>query len=222
MCRVVVIKVSGWTKKKLFTVGFKGRKRRALLWRKSVYEEWFECAKIAQAQGIKIPDQFGDLSQFDFESWWKHPDYGFELFCEPFMELIHVLDSPPESITDGHLLLDINLNADEDKLIDVVTRLIKKRQGKRVEYVSKALFQPSKVMRNLKRDSLKQRRKAWQHMAGGMKHKDIVVKLGLIPKSIVVDSDLYETFMLSALRKLSRYKRAFNKSLRNIPQGTFP
>jgi len=214
--------MSNWTKKKLFTIGFKGRKRRALLWRKSVYEEWFECAKIAQEQGIKTPEPFGDLSKFDFETWWRHPDYGFELFCEPFMEPVHVLDMPPTSITDGHLLLDINLNADQDKLIDVVTRIIKKRQDKRVEYVSKAFFQPSKPMRNLKRDALKQRRKAWQHMESGMRHKDIVVELGLIPKTIAVDSDLYETFMLSALRKLSRYKRAFNKSLRNIPQGIFP
>ncbi len=215
-------KVASWTKKKLFTIGFKGRERRALLWRKSVYEEWFLCTKIAQNKGMKIPKDFGDLQSVDFETWWRDERYGFELFCEPVMYPVNALDDVPSSIEENHLLLDINLNVDQDKLVDVVTRIIKKKQGKRVEYQSKAKFQPSKPQRNLKHDVLNERRKGWLLMDRGVKHRDIVVQLKLISPSIQPDTDLYETFMLSALRKLSRYKRSFNQSLKQVQAGTFP
>ena len=49
-----------WTKKKLFTVRFKNRQPRALLWRKSVYKEWYEFALLAET----LPTEFGDLAVY--------------------------------------------------------------------------------------------------------------------------------------------------------------
>jgi len=213
-----------WTKRKLFTFAFKGRERRALLWRKDVYAEWFEYAKIAQQQGLTVPISFGDLSSFgNFEEWWKDPMYGFELFCEPVLNnAVTVLDSPPTFVAKNHTLLDIDLNMDQDKLIDLVTRSIKQKQGKQVEYESQALFQPRKEMKRIKTEHLKLCRKTWLLIHSGMKHVDVVKEMGCISKNIKPDNELYEQFMLSGLRRVSRYKRAVNMTLDNITKGIFP
>jgi len=86
--------MSDFTKRHLYTFEFKDRPRRALLWRKEVYQEWFAYAKLA---GVgNYPDEFGNLEEFsDFESWWKHPEYGFELFCEPEEKPALVDESSP-------------------------------------------------------------------------------------------------------------------------------
>ena len=54
---------------------------RALLWNKWVYELWFKYSLAALEEGMPIPVEFGPIDQFeDFESWWRHEQYGFELF----------------------------------------------------------------------------------------------------------------------------------------------
>ena len=103
-----------WTNRKLFTVRFKGREPRALLWRKPVYKEWFLYAKLAQELGKKIPKAFGNLKKFDdFEDWWRHPKYGFELFCEkPMGELVQETQPNRSKLQPDELLLKINLKGD--------------------------------------------------------------------------------------------------------------
>jgi len=212
-----------WTKKKLFTVRFKGRKPRALLWRKSVYREWFEYARLAQGSGRNIPREFGDLRRFDtFEEWWRHPDYGFELFCEPYMdEGARVLPEPPARIEQDNILITINLNADREKLIQIISKLLKENHVSE-EYSSLARYQPSKDMKYLKPDKLKSYRRTWLLTESGMRHEDIVKKLKLLPDKVSPDNPIYEDLMKSALRKVSRHKRSVNDTLSHIERGTFP
>lgn len=216
---------NSWTKKKLFTVKFKGRKARALVWRKRIYKEWFEYAKLHQSHGGVIPKEFGKLVDIDdFEDWWKDPDYGFELFCEPYMdEALRLLDEPPKCIEPDNILVSINLNVDRDKLVQLFTKLLKQNQVSD-EYSSLAKFQPSLDMKYLKHEKLKLFREVWILEKSGMAHKNIVKKLGMISKNVAPssDPDLYQTLMLSALRKVSRYKRAVSLSFKQIEKGTFP
>ena len=210
-----------------------------LIWRKGIYEMWFEYAKTAQEYDYPIPSEFGDLSQFDFETWWDHPDYGFELFCEPVVKnVVQVIDEVPDSIGEKHLLLDIDLNHDQDRLIALVTSIIKKKQGKEVSYVSKARFKPSKPPRHIKLkdrpgykqdpeiEYLREYLNVWKQDHNGVAHKDIVKNMGWMPEMDLLEDlsnqDEYETKVLSALRKVSRYKRAVNISFKNISNGTFP
>jgi|GEM_PF-662694 len=233
-------KTTYWTKKKLFTVRFKGRKPRALLWRKAVYREWFEYAKIAQNQNSNSVPDFGNLQNFDkFEDWWRDRNYGFELFCEPYMDNVAtILNEAPERIDPDHILLNINLNADRDKIIQIITKLLKQNQVSD-EYQSLARFQPSLEMKYLKPEKLKKFRKTWLLIETGISHKEVVNKLNLIPDHLIPDKSehrkyalkseetlekeaTYERLMLSALRKVSRHKRAVNQILDNIEKGTFP
>jgi hypothetical protein len=237
----VVNKSTKWTKRKIFTYAKNGKPRRMLLWRKGIYEAWFEYARTAQKYGYLIPPEFGDLSQFDFDRWWNHPDYGFELFCEPVVKnVVQVIDEVPDSISDKHLLVDIDLNHDQDRLIALVTSIIKKKQGKEVSYVSKARFKPSKPPRHIKLRArqaiLEQKRvppefeylrkylNVWKQDKENVAHKDIAKKMKMLPPDRMkkMSPDTYETATLSALRKLSRYKRAVNASFKNISNGTFP
>jgi hypothetical protein len=140
-----------YKKRKLQTFEFKGRQRRGLLWRKEIYELWFRYAKTHQANGGKIPKEFGDLSQFTFEEWWAHPDYGFELFCEPYAVNAQVV-VVKEKLNDDEILMKININADEEILIrDIEIALRKYRTlSRRLEYESRARFQPSVPQKGLK------------------------------------------------------------------------
>lgn len=213
-----------WTKKKLFTVRFKGRKPRALLWRKTVYREWYEYAKLYQSRGGDIPHEFGDLLSFtSFEEWWRHPVYGFELFCEPYMDdIVSVLKEAPDQIEPDHILIDLNINSDQDKLIQLVTREIKKAQKKNTEYQSRARYQPSKPMKYCRAEKFAAARRTFLLTEQLSSHEAVVKRLRLIPSNIQKGTDTYDEFMLTALRKVSRHKRAVLDTFKNLEKGTFP
>ena len=141
---------SSWVKKKLFTVNFKGRLPRALLWRKAVYEEWFYYAKMAQERKIKIPRAFGNLRKFDdFEEWWRHEKYGFELFCEPHIpSLTTEVKGKPSKLNQDEILVKVNLKGELDLILRDFNRLLKDKDTDK-EYTSQARFQPSRPMKHI-------------------------------------------------------------------------
>jgi hypothetical protein len=137
-----------WKKRKLFTVKFKGREPRALLWRKKVYEEWFNYAKLAQERKYKIPRAFGNLRKFEnFEEWWRDERYGFELFCEKPMEEL-VTETTKGRLLDNEILLKINLKGDLDIIKREIDRILKEKDIQE-EYISNARFQPSRPMKHI-------------------------------------------------------------------------
>ena len=153
-----------WTKRKLHTYQFKGRPRRALLWRKSVYEEWFHYIRLYHeymGKRLKRFRDWGDIDNLSFADWWKHPDYGFELFCEPVPPaLVRVIDgrNKPEPNT---IDLRVVLNADIEITMRDLRRTLSE-SGAHSEYQSQARYQPSQPMAYIKPDSLYQARYAFE------------------------------------------------------------
>ena len=232
-----------WTKRKHFTYAFKGRLPRALLWNKWVYELWFVYALEAVQQGGNIPREFGDLRTFkSFEEWWRHPDYGFELFCEPYERTVEIVDEI-ETDDDSHIYLKISKRSDKEKLIKEVARLLRDVHIQE-EYSSRARFQPSVVsMKNIKQKQLRDYLKAFQLKVSGMTTKQIAYELGFFLKrdgqQMSVDDfvrgvskndpaiwsererDWFE-YERVQVRKAQRYLRSANKILSNVQQGIFP
>ena len=185
--------------------------------------------------GITIPAEFGDLNLFkDFEEWWRHPDFGFELFCEPFMgDSIKVLSEPPEKIEEDNILLSVNLNSDKEKLEQIFSKIMRQKHVSD-EYQSKARFHPSREMKNLKIDvGAKQRAKKGEVLKHNRKNKlylarrayelsksmteeQVANKLELFPYANTVKN------RESAIRTVSRYKKFVRDAFKAIESGTFP
>lgn len=165
-----------WTKRKLFTVQFKDRPARALLWRKSVYKEWFHYAKLLQEEGSKIPKAFGDLSKFkSFETWWRDPAYGFELFCEPEVVAVRVIEGKGKK-SDNEVDLRVRLDVDKELALHELKRIISKL-GETAEYKSQARFQPSLPMKSLKPEKLEQAREAYIVSESSKNQTEALLKL---------------------------------------------
>jgi hypothetical protein len=238
-------KRSRWTKRKLFTVKFKGREPRQLLWRKGVYEEWFRYALLHQTRGGKIPKEFGNLKKFkNFEEWWRHPKYGFELCCEPPLESVAVVLGPKDQIRaeNDEVLLKINLRCDPDILEAEIKRLVKSLEiGD--DYQSRARFQPSRPMQRIRlaeKDergatglgNLKQFRETFE-LTEKMKHRDVAQKLGWLRlqesdflhqnggNKIETKKD-YEKYVKGVLRRIERHRKFVFDAFRSIEKGTFP
>ena len=227
-----------WTKRKLFAVKFKGREPRQLLWRKDVYEEWFNYARLHLTRGGKVPREFGDLWSFgDFEEWWRDPSYGFELFCEPPLEtMVETVDgSSKQELGADELLLKINLRADPDILEAELKRVLQSVElGD--EYKSQARFQPSKPMRHLKfksaAGSLREMRETFE-LSEKMTHREVCERLGWIK---VKEEDFlirnagnrleakkdYLMFVKGRLRRVIRHRRFVLDAFERIEQGSFP
>ena len=237
-----------WTKRKLFTVKFKNREPRALLWRKKVYSEWFHYAKLAQSKGLKIPREFGDLSAFSsFESWWRDERYGFELFCEqPMGELIReptTRDKPDPN----EVLIRVNLKGDMDLIKQAFDRFLKVKDVAQ-EYESNARFQPSKPMKNIavgvserryedvKRDNkLAEYRKTYL-LVKKLPFKDVAVKLGWLKGdknyylnqhenddgSIGLSKPEYQKLVDNRVKKVKRHVDQVEAIFESIAGGTFP
>ena len=205
---------SGWIKRKLFTVAFKDRPRRALLWKKAVYEEWFNYAKLHQSEGGSIPRAFGNLSEFDsFEAWWRHPQYGFELFCEPFIDSFVETTSSARGIKGSEVLLKVNLKGDREIVMRDVKALLD-FLIEDYEYQSTAKFQPSLPMERIQVTRLNRSRQVWELTKEGKKQVEIVELLDL-PAD---DLDKLE----SSIRRVQRYKSAYKASVKQVSLGTFP
>jgi len=196
------------------------------LWRKGVYEEWFEYGKLHQQRGGKLSADFGKLCDFkNFEAWWRHPDYGFELFCEPFIDdLAKVVTDPSKPVEANHILLEIDLNADSDRIISDFKRVLRNQKVSE-EYSSKARFQPSKEMKFIKVRKLRSFRQTFE-LTEEMKHTEVVEYLNLVPENLKHfqndDPQFYERLLDSALRKVGRHKKSVLNIFKNLEKGSFP
>ena len=170
-----------YTKRKLFTYEFKGRERRALLWRKSLYEEWFEYAKLYESLGGRVPRAFGKLGHREFEDWWRDEKFGFELFCEPVMGNLCEVEKDGKKRQVNRLLLSIDLVADQDLVLSAFKRALREHSESH-DYVSQAKFQPSLPMQQLKPAKLKLARETFvlteqfQKLGGGAGRYSRVVR----------------------------------------------
>lgn len=219
-------------RRKMFTYGFKGRPRRALLWRKPLYKQWFEYAKLAQSLGHKIPKAFGDLSKFEFEDWWKHPDYGFELFCEPDLEPVKVM-SGKQKRRPNTALFEITIGTDADVILrDFKSKL--KEVNQHTEYVSQARFQPSTASIGLKPEKLALALKTYKlNKVDGVSRTQVIKQLfqrasfqvevlqpdGKRDKAKSLD---YERWEASKFRTVTNHNRVVREAFKAISQGTFP
>jgi len=209
-----------WIKRKVFKFRFKGRRARGLLWRKSVYEEWFEYAKISP---LSYPKEFGDLSSFkNFEEWWRDPEYGFELFCEPVEKPLveEISDLNNVDLDNDYVYLKVDLNSDFDVCMARLKTLLrnKRKSLKPRKFESMAKFKPSKEMKRIHVDTLKRQRKAWELKQNGLKRYEVVEALNYNHKN--KDGDDIDIDNL--LRVVSRDVERANNVFKNISKGSFP
>lgn len=182
------------TSRKLLSFEFKGRPRRALLWKKATYELWFLYAKLHQRNGGKVPRAFGDLSKFSFEEWWRHEKYGFELFCEPAHEdLVSVADGRTKA-TEDSILMKVRMNADTDLILRDFKTLLNRLQTHN-EYQSKARFQPSYSQQQLKLEKLAEAFNAYI-TSESMLHRRAIHRLYDIRKAELPKYERYKTQIL--------------------------
>ncbi|WP_163339379.1 hypothetical protein [Desulfopila sp. IMCC35008] len=201
-----------WIRRSIFTYRFKGRARRGLFWRKRVYELWFEYARQSTRS---VPEEFGDLSTFkSFEEWWRHPEYGFELFCEPVEEPSVQIVNSIEDNDPGHIYLKVNLNEEPQKLKFQFAAILKKQQSnKRVEKKSNARFKPSVRPKAFKIDALRSYLEIWKLRQSDYSRKEAYEKYY---NRICKEGDE------DALRNISRACQRVNEIFINIERGTFP
>lgn len=225
-----------WDKRKLFSMGFKDRPRRALLWRKPLYREWFEYVKLYEAErGMKLSHfrAFGPVQQFEFEEWWRHPSYGFELFCEPeLVDLVKVVDGRSKKVPNA-VTLSVQLNADSELIIRDFKTLMK-TLCPHTEYQSQARFQPSAPMQHLKPDKLKQARQAYV-LSQRMPQKEAIKRLYKRGERAELQYDENGELLVSdprtvefqnwekgKLRVLSYHRKTVKQIFANLEKGQFP
>lgn len=244
-------RIRRWTKRKIQTFQFKGRPARGLMWKKSVYREWFEYVKLYRSIHKKNPAPFrtfGNVSKFEFEEWWRDERYGFELFCEPEADdLVKVVDgrssAEPNTVT-----LQVALNADPELTLRDFKRLMREL-GSSTEYVSRARFQPSAPPKALKPDKLKQAREAFVISENTRTQTEAIIQLSKIPLPPKADGtrrlnpylmlqhqqptykengklDLtqgeFANWRLSKLRVLSNHRKTVSDILKRLEAGVFP
>jgi|SaaInlV_130m_DNA_3_1039695.scaffolds.fasta_scaffold05602_6 hypothetical protein len=202
------------------------RPRRGLFWMKKIYKEWFEYAKLSS---YGVPEEFGNLEDFDdFEVWWKHPDYGFELFCEPEQrEPLEVVKEIESSKHINHLRID--LTGDPSKIKLMFKRFLDKNLVPNNKLVSHARFQPSKPQARIKIPSLQKYRETYiQREILGMSRGDVIEKR-MLPPQAPYQSNEERKIQIHDIRKdeellrsISREVQKAKQIMKNIKKGTFP
>jgi len=205
-----------YLKRSILTFRFKGRPRRGLFWKKDVYRLWFDFAKLSNRP---IPKEFGDLRQFnDFEDWWRHPDYGFELFCEPVREKSLYKVSSIDKTNKDIAYLKVNLDEDPKKLKVLFGTFLKRHKRQKVkEKKSQARFQPSVKWKHMRLDAWKDYLEIWK-IRNPVKGKKLSCK------------DTYEKYYNRkwqkhdevSLRQISRSCCRVEQIFKSIEKGTFP
>lgn len=240
---------SGWLKRKLMTVRFKGREPRPLLWKKKVYEEWFYYAKMAQERKRKIPRAFGNLKKFtNFEDWWRDERYGFELFCErPMRELVKEVASKGQRLESDEILIRVNLKGDMEVIERDFKKLLREKDTGD-DYTSNAKFQPSRPMKHIavgvtesdfgdyKRDNKLARYRETFLLSEKMSFKDVARRLGWLEgdKEYYLNEHPnlegtkgifqfeYQKLVDNRVKKVKRHVEQVEATFKNIEVGTFP
>lgn len=198
-----------YVKRRAQTFRFAGRPARGLYWKKDVYREWFEWAKLAPT----IPADWGPVHDFhDFEDWWKHPEYGFELFCEPEEKPpIEVLHSGA-LVTDDKLVVAIDKDADAEKAMVMLRNLLNKQLRSQPSQESRARYSPSKQAKYIKVDVLRRYRFVYTLMLEGKTRREMAPELMKYRKSK----------QLPTFRVITRDLTAAKQILKNVSIGVFP
>jgi len=241
-----------WTKRKLFTVAFKGREPRMLLWRKAVYEEWFHYAKLAQQSKRKIPRAFGNLRKFDnFEDWWRDPRYGFELFCEKPVGCLLEEVGTRARVEQDQVLLRVDLRGDPEILLRDFAAFLKARDVSD-DYQSSARFRPSRPMKHIavgaresdygdfKRENKLRAYRETYLLAQRMPYREVALKLGWLSgdkdyylhrHKWSADDGLeytgmpvteYQLILDNRVKKVRRHVQQVETIFDSIERGTFP
>ena len=201
------------------------RPRRGLFWMKKIYKEWFEYAKLSP---FGVPEEFGNLEDFDdFEVWWKHPDYGFELFCEP--EKREPLDVVKEIEEEKHIkYLRMDMSGDPVRMKLMFEKFLEKNLIPNHKIVTQSRFHPSKPQKRIKIPPLQRYREVYiQREILGMSRGDVIEKrmFPQLPtqsreeRKVEVRDTRKDSFLL---RSVSREVQKAKQIMKNIKKGTFP
>jgi len=192
---------------------------------KKIYKEWFEYAKLSP---FGVPEEFGKLEDFDdFEVWWKHPDYGFELFCEPEQrEPLEVVKEIEEEKHIKHLRID--LTGDPARIKLNFKRFMDQNLVPNNKLVSHARFQVSKPQSRIKIPPLQRYREVYiQREILGMSRGDVIEKR-MFPQLPTQSREERKVEVRDTrkdkelLRSVSREVQKAKQIMKNIKKGTFP
>lgn len=203
-------------KRYLYTFAFKGRPRRGLYWKKSIYKEWYEWCLLTNC----YPKDFGDLKSFNnFDDWWSHPDYGFELFCEP-VEPPAIQIIKQGLVDPSRLNISIEPNASLDKVLLELKSLVMENHIENKTPISEARYQPNISAKYIKLQTIKRYRKVFQLRQNGASRAEVIDSL--IRSGEYLNKENSEHNNFEALeRKVSRdYQRAKNL-IQMVKLGTF-
>jgi hypothetical protein len=219
-----------WIKRTGFSYRLKNpdgtlRPRRGLFWMKKIYREWFEYSKISV---YGYPKDFGNLDDFDdFEVWWKHPDYGFELFCEPEKrEPLEVVNEIEEEKSIKHLRMD--MSGDPVRMKLMFDHFLEKNLIPNNKIVTQSRFHPSKPQKRIKLPPIQRYRDTFiKREIMGMSRGDVIEER-MIPK-LPYQSNEERRIQVRDYRKngerlriISREVQHCKKIMKNVSQGTFP
>jgi len=216
-----------WMRRTIFTYRLKNpdgslRDARGLYWKKETYREWFEWAKMSG----KYPNDLGNLDLYEFDDWWKHPNYGFELFCEPAKpEPLEVVSNITNQ--NNYAYLQVDLTADEKKLERMFQNFIKKN-SKKPDVKSYAKYQPIRHQQFLKLNSYKRYRRTYVMREIEGKSRGDVIEDRMPPKPPHLTNKEWKEKIhadrndLDFLRSVSREVRKAKLIIKNVEKGRFP
>ena len=219
-----------WIKRSGFSYRLKNpdgtlRPRRGLFWMKKIYREWFEYSKISI---YGYPKEFGNLDEFDdFEVWWKHPDYGFELFCEPEQrEPLEVVKDIEEEKHIKHLRMD--MSGDPVRMRLMFDKFLEKNLIPNNKIVTQSRFHPSKPQKRIKLPPIQRYRDTFiKREIMGMSRGDVIEER-MIPK-LPHQSNEERRIQVrdyrkdgERLRMISREVQYCKRIMKNVSKGSFP
>ena len=204
-----------------------------LLWPLSVYREWFYYAKLSgkhESCFKSVPKVAGLLAEYDDAEGFLIAGNGLLLFCEPYLsDAVKLADGEPP--VNNHINIDINLNADYDKLVHLFKEFISaQNHALPLSWkTSQAMYTPSVSPKNIKVDNLKRMREVYTLLQQGLTRRQVSEQLGFVSKDVMKQrneeglKDLYVAGQYeAAYRKVSRHRAAVEKILKNVARGQFP
>lgn len=175
------------------------------------------CDNGGKGKLAKLYDDFGDVREDDFMSWWIGG--GRLLFCEPPEQSIILMhEAPARSHQDGRLLISVPLDVPDDRILaEIETALSLRRSDDDRErlFRSKARYSPS---RSVKLQSLYRQLEIYK----GKKDEPSrdYWDLAVLCKMAHKDDKRFDNRSLNT--QVSRYLATARKVVENVTLGKFP
>lgn len=158
-------------KKKGSSTVYKDECGNRFLWGKTVYKEWFEYCQLIK----NLPKQFKSK---DFDTW-----YDSDVFAEPsYEDLIKVVKTKGSKIT-----VEIDVIAQSKPILERIAKILanyrpsmRNNPKLRLREASHAKVQPSKVMQDIKLESLKEDRKIYALKQEALNNLEVAYKADLL------------------------------------------